>query len=626
VIAFDSTPSGRARRVFALLLLLLGALVARTGWLQVVCGDEYAARALRQHFTEVKTAATRGRILDRRARPLATCYHACSVTVDPAEVDDVPAFAARVALALGEPTATSDLTLRIAEAKAAGRRFLYLRRRVDREIGARVREAKLPALFVIEEPRREYPHGTAAGAVVGVVRDSEGRLVGQTGLEARFDDLLRGVEGHHTVFRTARRQRIVLHPEQRVDPIPGGDLVTTLDIGIQQLAERALDDLQEEWSPEWSCAVAIDPWSGELLAVAGRPLFEKEHFDPKSLIVPAAEYTYEPGSTIKPLVAAWALTRGAVRTDEIFDCGPGWRRFGNRVLHDVHAYGPLDLQGILVKSSNCGIAQVGQRIGMEGLHELLTRVGFGARTGVELKLETTGSFLPLRQWKPNYTDVSVSMGHAVTVSALQLLRAYSSLINGGRLVRPTLLRNGIAEEPPRVPFSAAGRRFAIETMEKVVEEGTGRRARIKGVRVGGKTGTSDGYGDEKDEVTSSFLAFAPLEAPRLIVLVVAHHPHSQKGTRPYGGTVAAPAVRSILAGALPLLEPRPRSPFDPSPLTSPESGVRPPVLNTGKVRVAAVKDSSVSVGERISPATGRNPDSADVDFESCRSGGATWRR
>ncbi|MHC4818359.1 MAG: peptidoglycan D,D-transpeptidase FtsI family protein [Planctomycetota bacterium] len=606
----------RARRVFLGLLVFLGALVLRAGYIQLVRGEEFAARARQMHFKQIAVPAPRGSIFDRHGRPLVASYHACSVAADPQEVEDAAAFATSVAFLLGEPNAGRELAGKIEGKRRAGKRFVYLRRRIDRDLATHLRASDLAGLDVREEPRREYPHGGAAAALLGAVgADEHGRITGLTGLEHRFDAFLRGTDGTRSVFRSGRRESLHLFPERAQLPQAGGDVFTTLDIVLQQIVEDALDGLQERHRPKCSSAVALDPRTGEILALASRPSLDPDAFPDVSaecLRVPAAQCSYEPGSTFKPLVCAWALTRGAVREDEVFDCGRGARFFGGRRLRDVRPHGHLPLEMILVKSSNIGIAQVGQALGIDEAFRYLHLLGFGRRTGVEIEGEQPGKITPRGKWHRNYTLVSVAMGHEVAATPLQLAVAYSALANGGDVLRPRLLR-GATETVRRIPFDPAALRFVRRAMVRVVEEGTGRRARVRGLRLAGKTGTCEKYPEGSGRYVASFVGIAPADDPRLLVLVVADEPRTAGGLKPYGGVVAAPVVGEIFRNALPLLH---------KSAALSESGVRQPNQEPrqGKVRVAAVHRSSVWVGERDFPAASRNPDSAGAASRQARQG------
>ncbi|MHC4953509.1 MAG: peptidoglycan D,D-transpeptidase FtsI family protein [Planctomycetota bacterium] len=630
----NSTPGHRARLLFALLLLGLSGLIGRAGYLQLVRGDHFRLRARQQHFHQVEVPPMRGRILDRQGRALVSCYHSRSLAVDAVAAEAAAKqiarrenrevgrwtteWAARFSLALGMPERTAEVATRLRAAVQNKQRFRYLARRLDRDIADRVEATSLPGLVVLEEPRREYPHGHLAAAVIGMVGpDAEGRAHGLSGLERACDDRLRGHAGVSAVQRSGRHEMLHLYPELDQKPRPGRDLITTLDLVVQRIVEEELAALEETFSPEVACAVAMDPRTGDILALAGRPDLDPSEFPrvgKEALRIPAIHLSYEPGSTMKPLIVAGALSHGAVRPNQMFDCGPGYRRFGWRRVHDVRPRGDLDLAGVLIKSSNIGMAQVGLALGVRRTWNHLDRLGFGNETGVRLPGEEQGTLTHVSKWREHEHLISVSFGRAIVVTPLQLATAFSSLVNGGLLVQPRLLAPKRGPQTPaarRVGYAPDALAFVRETLVRVVSEGTGRRARVPGVAVGGKTGTSELYPKGSKRYDSSFVAFAPADDPRLVVLVVARDPKKSKTCpRPYGGVVAAPTVGRILRRTLPVLEAR----MNGAPS---ESGVRQTVQKDNQVRVAAVQRSSARVGERISPANGRNPDS--VGAVLCRS-------
>jgi cell division protein FtsI (penicillin-binding protein 3) len=612
----NATGELRARRLFQLLLLLLALLIGRAGYIQLVRGGEFARLARKQQFADVEVPAPRGRLLDRQGRALAVSYHARTVAADPQEIDDPGEFAARVTFLLGEPDAAPEMASLVAAKKKEGKRFVYLRRRIDRDIAARLEEAGINGLVLREEPRREYPHRRAAAALLGVVgADTDGQIRGLTGLERIFDQRLRGTEGIAHVLRSGRHEALHLFPEREREAVPGDDLTLTIDITLQEIVEEELDRLEERHHPKGACAIMLDPFTGEILALANRPGFDPNDFpsiDPQCLRIHAVQDAFEPGSTMKPLIVAGALSRGVVRPGQMFDCGPGVKYFGRRRLQDVHPNHTLDLEHVLIKSSNIGMAQVGQALGCDAAYALLCSLGFGRRTGIEVTAEQTGRVTERPKWHPNYTLVSVSMGHEILVTPLQLAVAHASLLNGGHLVRPTLLRDPAPGAPVDLPFDPSALAFVRHAMQDVVEEGTGKRALVEGLEIGGKTGTAEKYPEGSHRYVSSFVGFAPAHDPRLLVLVLADEPQPVDGIKPYGGVVAAPVVGEILRRSIPLID---------QILAPSEPGVRQKLgtVIEGKVRVAAVHRSSVWAGEGDSPVSSRNPDSEGA--ETRRSGG-----
>jgi cell division protein FtsI/penicillin-binding protein 2 len=342
--------------------------------------------------------------------------------------------------------------------------------------------------------------------------------------------------------------------------------VLSLDSVVQLYAERELDALMGEWAPRGAAASVMDPLTGEILAMASRPTFDPNDpvdAPPAAWRNNAIAAAYEPGSTFKPLVVASALERGLLRRDEELDCEGGAYQMGRRLLHDHHPYGVLSVTDILVKSSNIGMAKVGERLGTAGLFEAVHRWGFGRRTGVRLPGEVVGIVRPLSRWD-GYSTGSVPMGQEIAVTPLQLVAAHAALASGGRLVKPRLVLRDIDAVlsttdagPPQVrpPVSSrvvsedVARWIVTEPMRQVVERGTGRQARIDGYSVFGKTGTAQKPDPETGRVSSehhvaAFVCGAPADEPRAVVLVLVDEP--SVGTNHGGGTVAAPAASRIL--------------------------------------------------------------------------------
>ena len=348
------------------------------------------------------------------------------------------------------------------------------------------------------------------------------------------------------MFRAGGGRHLYLYPERDRAPRRGSDLHTSIDIVIQQIAEEALETLDARFAPESCCAIVMDPRNGEILALAGRPLFDPQagtHLRRVGAPAhPAAQSAYPIGSVMKPLVMAAALSRGAVHPQQSFDCGRGHKRFGGRLLHDVKPNGVLDLEHILIKSSNIGMAQIGLALGIDDTYGYLRSFGLGTASGIEITGEQPGGLTPLDEWSENYTLVSVSMGRELMVTPVQLLAAYGALLNDGELLRPTLLRGAGARVAGRVDLTPEAIAFVRAAMEKVVLEGTGRRARIGGLRVAGKSGTSKiELRNKKPKYVSSFVGFAPAEDPEMLVLVVTDDPKAADGLKPYG----APSPRLL---------------------------------------------------------------------------------
>ncbi len=548
--------TGRYRLVIGSLIAVWCALAGRLLQIQFVQRAEFAARAARQQTFDEVVPARPGDILDRNGRLLATTTQTQSLYVDPRRIENDWDVALMLGPALGlDPDRLYERLWR-----SQDKQFLWIKRRLSDSETELVRELDLPrgAWGFRAEFQRQYPQGRLAAHVLGL-RDIDG--VGRGGIEQGLDDLLRGHDGKRSLVRDARGFVLEVADAATVPPQPGQTVRVTIDSVIQFHAERRLDALMLECRPVSACAIVLDPRTGEVLALASRPDFDPNH--PEG--VPAVAWTnqaiaaaYEPGSTFKPFVVAQALEEGVLVRDEEFDCERGSYRMGRRVLHDHHPYGRLTVTDILVKSSNIGMAKIGERLTNSRLHAAATAFGFGRRTGIELPGEVPGLVRPLSEWN-GYSTGSVPMGQELAATPLQVVAAHAVLANQGRQITPHLLlateagparaRSVVASQV----VSAATARWLVEgPMVDVVERGTGQKARIEGLRVFGKSGTAQKIDPATGRYSatqhvSSFVCGAPAEDPRVLVLVSVNEPTAGSY---FGGTAAAPAAADILRQAL----------------------------------------------------------------------------
>lgn len=557
--------AGRLRLVVAAFGVAAACLSVRLVQLQVVQREALSERAARQRLLVEPIPARPGAIVDRAGRLLAITVQVPSLYVVPRAIGDPDAFAAAVGPAVGvDPERLkSDLE------RNAGKSFLWIRRRLTPEQAAAVRKLELPreTWGLRDEYQRRYPQGTLAAHVLGL-RDIDN--TGRGGIEQRFDPLLKGRAGKRVLLRDARGRAVAVRDELAVPPEPGRDLVLTIDGVVQLHAERVLDELMATHRPLGACAIVADVKTAELLAVASRPTFDPNDpgaASPDAWTNRAVTAVYEPGSTFKPLVVAWALDAGLLDAEEMLDCEGGAYRLGRRVLHDHHGYGELSVTDVLVKSSNIGMAKIGERLGVDGLHRCVTAFGFGRPTGAPLPGEQPGVVRPVEVWN-DYSIGSVPMGHEIAVTPLQLLAAHVALANGGRLLSPRLvLRDADPVFAARATESDRGRHAQVsssvvgneaaewtvgEAMAEVVRRGTGKAAKLDGYTVFGKTGTAQKFDVEAGAFSNSrhvvsFLAGAPAGDPKVLVLVMVDEP---TGAEQGGGTVAAPAAAEILRRTL----------------------------------------------------------------------------
>jgi len=540
--------------------VLVARLIQLQGVQRQLMNDRVARQSL---FTEVIPARP-GEILDRNGHVLAMTITCDSLYAVPDQIDDSWDFAWQVSSILN--LNTDELYQRLTTNR--NKQFVWIKRRIDDSQVQQIRSLGLTknTWGLRREYQRKYPQGSFASHLLGI-RDIDN--VGKGGLEQSLNTLIRGKHGDRVMTRDARGIIMEVAAERSRAPVHGQTVVSTIDLLTQIETERQLDVLMEEWKPLGACAIVMAPRSGEVLAMASRP-----GFDPNSLVeVPEAAWknlavsaVFEPGSTFKPFIVGWALQQEVLQRDEMIGCSFGAYKMGPRVLHDHHSYGDLSVEDVLVKSSNIGMAKIGERLGLESLYEATRSFGFGRRTGIELPGELSGLLHPFSQWNV-YSLGSIPMGQELAVTPLQLITAHAALANGGRLVRPRLLKSAAGDEAmteqniavavvaPGVDVGAQLLDYDIaewlvqHPMKQVVERGTGKSARIPGLSIFGKTGTAQkldpetGLYSDKSWVVS-FVCGAPAEDPAVIVLLMVDAP-TAPGIH-YGGTVAAPPAAKIL--------------------------------------------------------------------------------
>lgn len=543
-------------RLFDVAVCLALCLVAvRLVHLQGVQAETFSQKAQRQQISSEVIRARPGEITDRHGRLLATSITVPSLAINPRRLSDPDRIAAQLAAALRLDA--DELRQRLRD--NSSKQFLWVKRRLSDEEAQRITELKLPreaAHFELEF-ERHYPQGELAAHVVGW-RNVDG--VGQGGAEEAFETLLAGTDGSRRCVRDARGYVLDTLEVVTHSPQPGARVMLTIDLVLQLRLEAQLDALMTEHRALGACAIVLDPRTGEVVAMGSRPTFNPaapEQAAPEGWKNMALSAVFEPGSTFKPLVVAWGLDNGSLQAEESFFCHWGAYQMGRRTLHDHHAYGHLSVTDILVKSSNIGMAKIGERLGNPALHQLAQSFGFGQRTGIELPGEVSGILRPLDSWT-SYSTGSIPMGQELAATPLQLLAAHAALANHGvRMTPHVLLRaegglsmhGGTGEK--RVVSAAAADWTVREPMTAVIERGTGTKAKLPGVQAFGKTGTAqkmnaDGtYSHERH--FSSFLCGAPAENPRWLVLVSVDEP---QGDDHYGGSVAAPYAAQILNDAL----------------------------------------------------------------------------
>lgn len=534
--------------------LVLVGLVGRVVYINTALHPALIRHADRQRRASSLLPARRGMILDSRGRVVAASRLVPEAYVDAARVENVDALADSLGVRLHLSAAA--LAERIRRLPTA--RFVRVGHQLEDAEADAIRALRNPAVGLTDRDVRTYPLGESMAHVIGFV-GREGR--GLEGLEKTLDGHLRGRDGRRSIWVDARRRALGMVDEPLRQPADGGHVVLTVDSEIQRIAERAVDATLHEFDAESGVAVVVDPATGDVLALACRPAFDanlaaaapEERRRNRALTDPI-----EPGSTLKPFIMYGALEGGHVRLNDQFDCHRGEFFFGSRRIADTSPHGMLDPMGIMTVSSNIGMGMIGQRMGNTALYQTVRRFGFGAPFESELPGAGAGRVQSLRKWT-SMSAVSVAMGYEVSLTPLQLVTGFCSLVNGGRLVRPRVVRRLLHADGSvalEVPVSERGPRLNSEVVRhihemliSVVENGTGKRARLERFRVMGKTGTPKlsylgrkGY--ESGAYQPTFVGAAPASDPRIAVVVTIRRPDARRGY--YGGVVAAPAAAKII--------------------------------------------------------------------------------
>ncbi|HET8577545.1 MAG TPA: penicillin-binding protein [Methylomirabilota bacterium] len=561
----DSRTAGLRSRTLILAAFVACALLGllgRLSYLQVVKHEEYARLAERQHAKTIPLRPKRGPILDRTGQVLAVSSRAESVYALTGRLDDPERLARRLAPVLGDPV--HELAGRL----DASRPFIWVKRRLPPDVSQAVRDLKEPSLGFVDESLRLYPNRELAAQVIGF-EGIDGR--GLAGIEQAWDGYLAGSEGKALVERDALGREVTGAPKVLKPSTPGQGVMLTLDATLQYLAEKEIDVAWRRTRAKAAMAVAMDPRTGEILALAIRPTFNPNSFAAASdddRRDRAVSDPFEPGSTFKVIMAAAALEEGVVRpTDRIFGEN-GAITVANATIHDWKKYGWLTFAEVLQNSSNVGSIKVGLSLGRERYYKYITGFGFGAPTGVGLPGESRGQLRPPARWS-GLSLATMSIGQEISVTALQMVAAVGAVANGGRLMQPQIIRAALdvqgrevrAFEPKvlRQVISPETARTLTELMTAVVRDGTGHAAAIPGYEVAGKTGTAQKLDPATRRYSHapgvlSFVGFVPADDPRLVMLVMLDEPKNEK----WGSEAAAPIFAAIGREALRSLNVPPR--------------------------------------------------------------------
>lgn len=562
------------KRILGLLLLfvlLFFLLFLRILVLTTVRSAALTERGIRQWTREGTVYARRGSILDANGNTLVMSATAYIVNADPRKIADVDAFAELVAPILS--MSEESIRLKLEDRTKAS---VTLKRQVATETADRLRKLQLSddaaiaalakAILFDEDVRRVYPYGALLVQTLGLTNVDN---IGQSGLEQQYDSLLRGIAGR--ILRTVDGHNNTIYDSGNlyIEPQDGNDLVLTIDATIQQICEKAMRECYQVNKAQAVHVIAMDPYTGAILAMCSKPDYDPN--DPPRGEVDALNRlmrirlvadVYEPGSTFKILTAAAAIDSGCTQPEEGFYCSGKIKVDGDTIRCWGNPHEAETMAQALQNSCNPVFVELALRMGTDTFYSYLQAFGLGEKTSVDLQGEGSGILIPRRTVK-NVDLARIGFGQSVAVTPVQLLTAACSVINGGRLMQPYLLKEVLSPEgevilrtQPKVkarPISETTSHIMRSLLEQVVDIGGAKNARIEGYRIGGKTGTAQVYKEGrivKDVHIGSFLGFAPADDPRIALLVIVDEADTPVD---YGGTTAAPFARQIFADVLPYL-------------------------------------------------------------------------
>ena len=533
----------RSRTVGLLLMAAFLALVARGFYLQVINNDFLQEKGDSRYRRDIEVSASRGKITDRNGDMLAVSTPMKSIWAIPGDARTMDAPQKKQLATL------LDMSVRELDGKiAADKTFVFVKRQVPPETAEHIMQAKFPGVHQEKEYRRYYPTGDMTAHIVGFTGVDD---KGLEGVELAFQKSLLGHPGNRTVIRD-RRGNIIEDVGSIKPPQDGKEIRLALDSKVQYLAYSHLKQAVEEHKAKAGGIVVLDAKTGEILALANLPTYNpnnRQNLSGAQLRNRAVTDTFEPGSTLKPFTAAMALDKGKFRYDSIINCAPGRMTIGSATISDAHPHGALTVAQVIQKSSNIGATKLALSFPPKDMWEMFDAVGFGQMPQLGFPGEVNGRLRPWKSWRP-IEQATMSYGHGISVSLIQLARAYSVFAREGDLVPLSLVKTDQPVVHGAPVFSAQTARELRAMLEMAAgPEGTAPKARVPGYRVGGKTGTAHKLeaGSYANKYVASFVGIAPISDPRLIVAVMIDEPSNG---RHYGGDVAGPVFSQVMGASL----------------------------------------------------------------------------
>jgi len=569
--SFDPGPiSGRQKQrlrlIFILVVLSFAGVIVKLSYLHCIKREFLLSQAEKQRCILVPTPSRRGDILDRHHRKLASTVDAKSLHAFPEQVRDPHNVASTLAPLLGR---SSKELFKLLTSDSG---FVWLQRKVHPEAAQRIELLDLEGLGFSPETKRSYPKRSLACHALGFV-GVDGQ--GLEGIELKFDDALRGVDGWRLLERDAHQRALLPLTREVQEPSGGKTVVLTIDEALQHIVEQALDTVYANTEAQSAICIVQDPSTGEILAMACRPDFDLNDYRAYPVANRrnrAVTDAFEPGSCLKVVATSALLQERLVDLSEVIDCENGAMRFHGHIIHDFRPHGYLTFEEVISESSNIGTIKVASRLSNQQLYEWYKLFGFGQRTGVGFPGEARGLLRHPARWS-GLSLPSISIGQEVSVTPIQLVRAFSAIANDGIMMKPLLVQRTeecaggpvIERFSPRQQgrvMSRATARQLKKLLRKVVRDGSGGRAAVDGYGVAGKTGTAQKIDPDtglykKDLHVSIFCGFVPLNRPRLTILVLVDSPRVRMDT---GGAVAAPVFSEIAEASLNYLRVPPDEP------------------------------------------------------------------
>ena len=545
----------RSKAVTALLISSLFLILIKLFLIQVFQSDYLSKKANEQHNLFLELEPARGIIFDRNLRSLSSNLPVESLYAVPDEIENKDKIIKQLSNLLG--LSKSYLKDRLNRKKS----FIWLARKLSESKASKIKDLKIKGLNFIKENKRFYPNGYMASHIIGFTGIDNHGL---EGIELYYNDYLEGKSGRCLLLRDAQQRKISL-AKYFFPPQDGYDLVLTIDETIQFVAERELERAFRRYKAKAAMIIVMNPKTGEILALANRPTFDLNSYSDYQTDYRrnrAISDFFEPGSVFKIVTASAALEENMVSEEDRFYCEEGKYRVANHILHDHKPHGWLSFREVIVQSSNIGTTKVAQILGPEIVYRYMKLFGFGALTQIDLPGEVSGLVKRPSDWSGTSIG-AIPIGQEVAVTTLQLVCAISSIANNGLYVKPFIvkcMRDKKGELIKEFHSTVIKRVISKDTAERikdiltrVVEEGTGRRSRIEGLKVAGKTGTAQKFIDGRyshNKFFASFVGFAPVDDPVIAVAVVVDEPRGSD----YGGTVSAPIFKNVIENSLKYLE------------------------------------------------------------------------